>query len=181
MICTRCHRPLKHASITGMGRVCSAKAGAVVVPDHERDLFGYSVDKAVAAASYRLQVHIDSMAAEHSMALKASFREALARIRAGQPVMWVAPFERSELELELMDIMEYAKRAAYEACGIPPTAAPSANWGTSLVATPEYLAEQARRTTEYREALVRMELPDPAAEPNPIAAAFTRLMTWSQR
>lgn len=55
------------------------------------------------------------------------------------------------------------------------------NWGASIVASPEYLAEQARRTTEYREALVRMELPDPAAETNPVAAAFTRLMTWSRR
>jgi hypothetical protein len=35
--------------------------------------------------------------------------------------------------------------------------------------------------TAYREALVRAPQPDPAAEPNPIAAAFTRLMTWGQR
>ncbi len=35
--------------------------------------------------------------------------------------------------------------------------------------------------TAYREALVRAPQPDPAAEPNPIAAAFTRLMTWSRR
>jgi hypothetical protein len=35
--------------------------------------------------------------------------------------------------------------------------------------------------TAWREALVRAPQPDPAAEPNPIAAAFTRLMTWSQR
>lgn len=180
MICSRCHRPLKHASSTGMGPVCSARY-AQPVPAHERDLFGYDIDKAVHAARYHLQVHIDAMAAEASMALRVSYREALARIRAGQPVMWVAPFERAELESELMNIMEYAKRAAYEVCGIPPTATPSANWGTSLVATPEYLAEQARRTTEYREALVRMELPDPAAETNPVAAAFTRLMTWSRR
>lgn len=35
--------------------------------------------------------------------------------------------------------------------------------------------------TTWREAVVRAPRPDPAEELNPIAAAFTRLMTWSHR
>lgn len=108
MICSRCHRPLKHASSTGMGPVCSARF-ARPVPAHERDLFGYEIEKAVLAARYRLQVYIDSMAAEHSMALKTSFREALARIRG----------VRIPREQELMDLMAEHKRALDEYCGIP--------------------------------------------------------------
>lgn len=84
MICSRCHRPLKHASSTGMGPVCAARY-AKPVPAHERDLFGYDIDKAVHAARYRLQVHIDSMAAEASMALRSAYRVALERIRGVRP------------------------------------------------------------------------------------------------
>lgn len=75
-VCTKCHRPLKNASPTGMGPVCSRRAQAQPVPDHERDLFGYDLDKAVHAARYRLQVHIDSMAAEASMAVRKEFHRA---------------------------------------------------------------------------------------------------------
>lgn len=84
-VCVKCHRPLKAPTPTGMGPVCSRRAQVQPVPDHERDLFGYSVDKAVAAARYRLQVHIDSMAAEAHMALRASYREALERVRGVRP------------------------------------------------------------------------------------------------
>lgn len=84
MICSRCHRPLKHASSTGMGPVCAARF-ARPVPAHERDLFGYNIGAAVEAARYHLQVHIDSMAAEARMALRASYREALERIRGVRP------------------------------------------------------------------------------------------------
>jgi hypothetical protein len=80
-VCTRCHRPLKQPTETGMGPVCSRAARAEPVPAHERDLFGYDIEKAVHAARYRLQVHIDSMAAEASMALRSSHRAALSRIR----------------------------------------------------------------------------------------------------
>lgn len=85
MICTRCHRPLRLPTETGMGPVCARAARIQPVPAHERDLFGYDIDKAVHAARYRLQVHIDSMAAEASMALRASYREALERIRGVRP------------------------------------------------------------------------------------------------
>jgi len=30
MRCVRCHRPMKHASASGMGRVCTAKAGITI-------------------------------------------------------------------------------------------------------------------------------------------------------
>ncbi len=83
-VCTRCHRPLKQPTETGMGPVCARAARVQPVPAHERDLFGYDIDKAVHAAMYRLQVRIDSMAAEASMALRASFRAALVRIREAQ-------------------------------------------------------------------------------------------------
>lgn len=82
--CTRCHRPLKQPTETGMGAVCARRARIEPVPAHNRDLFGYDIDKAVHAARYRLQVHIDSMAAEASMALRASHRAALERMRGAR-------------------------------------------------------------------------------------------------
>lgn len=80
-VCVRCHRPLNAPTETGMGPVCARKAKNVQVPAHERDLFGYDVDKAVHAALYRLGVHIESMVAEAHMALKHGFHEA--RVRLG--------------------------------------------------------------------------------------------------
>ncbi len=83
-VCIRCHRPLKQPTETGMGAVCARISRTQPVPAHERDLFGYDIDKAVHAAMYRLQVRIDSMAAEASMAVQASFRATITRIRGGQ-------------------------------------------------------------------------------------------------
>jgi hypothetical protein len=74
--CTRCHRPLKRPTETGMGAVCSKKAKAQPVPAHERDLFGYELDKAVRAAQYRVQVHIDGMAAAAYISVAHDFRRA---------------------------------------------------------------------------------------------------------
>ena len=74
--CIRCHRPLKRPTATGMGPVCAKAAGAQAVPDHERDLFGYDIDKAVTAARYQLQVLIGSMAVEAHQAVKRQFHEA---------------------------------------------------------------------------------------------------------
>lgn len=84
-VCTRCHRPLKQPTETGMGPVCARAARIQPVPAHERDLFGYDIDKAVHAARYRLQVFIDSMAADASMELRASYRAAIERIREVRP------------------------------------------------------------------------------------------------
>lgn len=75
-VCIRCHRPLKQPTETGMGATCSKRAQAQAVPAHERDLFGYSIDLAVAAALYRLQVHVDSMAAEAQMEVRKGFHAA---------------------------------------------------------------------------------------------------------
>ena len=80
--CIRCHRPLKQPTPTGMGPVC-AKRAAPPVPAHERDLFGYDLDKAVAAALYRLQVHIDGMAAAASIAIRHEFAAARRRLGVG--------------------------------------------------------------------------------------------------
>lgn len=83
-VCVKCHRPLKAPTPTGMGPVCARAARIQPVPAHERDLFGYDIDKAVHAALYRVQVDINIMAASASMALRKSYRDALERIRGGQ-------------------------------------------------------------------------------------------------
>lgn len=79
-ICSRCHRPLKRPTETGMGPVCSKAAAAVPVPAHERDLFGYDLDKAQHAASYRVKVHVEAMAAEAYIAVRDGFRAARERL-----------------------------------------------------------------------------------------------------
>jgi hypothetical protein len=84
-VCTRCHRPLKAATETGMGPVCARKAKRVPVPAHERDLFGFDIDKAVHAAVYRLGVLVESMAAEALMAVKRDFHDARVRHLGWQP------------------------------------------------------------------------------------------------
>ena len=78
--CTNCGRRMKAASPTGLGPVCARKAKAVPVPDHDRDLFGYSIEKAVAAALYRLEVHIAVMAEDASQAVRRGFRAARERV-----------------------------------------------------------------------------------------------------
>lgn len=84
MICSKCHRPLKHASSTGMGPVCAAKY-ARPVPAHERDLFGYNIAAGVESALYRLQVHIDTMAAEARMEVRKGFHRARVLLLGWQP------------------------------------------------------------------------------------------------
>lgn len=78
-VCTRCHRPLKRPTATGMGPVCSKSAARP--PVHERDLFGYDTAKAAEAAIHRVRVGIDGMAAEASVALRRAVRAA--RVRLG--------------------------------------------------------------------------------------------------
>lgn len=79
MRCSRCHRPLKAPSQTGMGPVCSARY-AKPVPAHERDLFGYDTDKAAHAAQYRLGVLIDGLAEEARAAVRDGFLDARCRL-----------------------------------------------------------------------------------------------------
>lgn len=80
-VCIKCHRPLKHLSPTGMGPVCASRAKAVAVPDGERDLFGYDLDKAESAAKARLRVQIETSTATALMQVRHDFRGA--RIRLG--------------------------------------------------------------------------------------------------
>ena len=87
-VCTKCHRPLKHPTETGMGPVCAKASKVQPVPAHERDLFGYDLDKAFHAARYRVLVHIDSLVAEASMAVRKAGREARARLRLPHPPTW---------------------------------------------------------------------------------------------
>lgn len=80
-ICIRCHRPLKNPSPTGYGPVCAKASKAQPVPPHERDLFGYDIDKAERAALYRLHVHIETLTATAHMRTRHDFRAS--RIRLG--------------------------------------------------------------------------------------------------
>ena len=78
--CINCGRTLKNATETGMGPVCARRAKAVPVPDHDRDLFGYDIEKAVQAAQYRVGVHIAVMAEDASQAVRRGFRAARERL-----------------------------------------------------------------------------------------------------
>lgn len=78
--CTRCHRPLKRPTETGMGDVCARKAKAVPVPAHERDLFGYDLGKAEQAARYRLEVHVAVLVEDAHQAVRRGFRAARERM-----------------------------------------------------------------------------------------------------
>lgn len=84
-VCTRCHRPLKQPTETGMGAVCARLSRIQPVPAHERDLFGYSIEAAVHAAQYRLQVHIESMAAEAHMEVRKGFHRARVQLLGWAP------------------------------------------------------------------------------------------------
>lgn len=77
--CTWCHRPLKHATETGMGPVCSRRFAAPV-PAYERDLFGFDIDKAVHAAEYRLQVRLDASVLAAQMGIRHGFLRARERL-----------------------------------------------------------------------------------------------------
>lgn len=76
--CIRCHRPMKHATESGFGPVCGKRA--LPVPTHERDLFGFDIEKAAQAALYRVGVHIESLAAEARGVLRQAFRGARKRL-----------------------------------------------------------------------------------------------------
>lgn len=76
--CIKCHRPLKHPTPTGMGPVCAKRAAQP--PEHERDLFGYDVEKAVAAALHRLVAFVESCALEARIGLRHEFVKARKRL-----------------------------------------------------------------------------------------------------
>jgi hypothetical protein len=82
--CIRCHRPMKHASDSGMGPRCFAVVGKPVAAV-DRDLFGYDVPAAASAAIERLRVCIESLALKAVMAVR--HEAAAARRRLG---VWAA-------------------------------------------------------------------------------------------
>lgn len=75
--CLRCHRPLRHPTDSGMGRVCAKR---VDQPQHDdcRDLFGYDTEKAAAQAVERVTAHVEVMAQAASRAVRAGFEGARA-------------------------------------------------------------------------------------------------------
>ena len=79
-VCIRCHRPLKAPTATGMGPVCARAAKAQAPQQHERDLFGYDVEKAARAACERLQVGIEAAAAGARMETRRQFHAARVRV-----------------------------------------------------------------------------------------------------
>lgn len=62
-----------------MGETCRKKSAPA--PVHERDLFGFDIDKAVHAALYRLHALIESLAVEAMVAGRHAARDA--RVRRG--------------------------------------------------------------------------------------------------
>lgn len=72
--CTRCNRPMKHPTETGLGPVCLAKLGKPT--EVERDLFGYNIARASEAARERVRVHVYAAAADARDAVRRGFADA---------------------------------------------------------------------------------------------------------
>jgi hypothetical protein len=66
--CTRCHRPLKAATPSGMGRVCASKQPTVTLV--ERDLFGFDVDRACDALRKQMAAFIDLRVIDEHFAVR---------------------------------------------------------------------------------------------------------------
>jgi hypothetical protein len=81
MRCIRCFRILKNPAHDGMGPRCFAKAGKPAIPAHERDLFGFSPEKAAESATLRLRVFVNALAAQARIDLRDAF--AATRFRLG--------------------------------------------------------------------------------------------------
>jgi hypothetical protein len=80
VICAKCHRPLKHAPVNGLGPKCAIKARAL--PPGGRDLFGFDIEAAEKAARVEIEQLVHVMAAEASSALRQAARRALERLCA---------------------------------------------------------------------------------------------------
>lgn len=74
MRCIRCHRPMKHATTSGMGPVCGKSAKPL--PKVERDLFGYDVTAAAEAARETVRVHIEALAVDAQLEIRHAFAAA---------------------------------------------------------------------------------------------------------
>ena len=79
MRCTRCHRPLRQPTESGMGPVC-AKLSAPPVAPHERDLFGYNVRAAAEAAVSRLTIQATAASVDAVIQVRRNFAEARRRL-----------------------------------------------------------------------------------------------------
>jgi hypothetical protein len=72
--CHRCHRPMKHATASGLGPVCGKRAKPA-----ERDLFGYDLDRAQSAARAVVREVIEAAALRARMAVRRAYLVALER------------------------------------------------------------------------------------------------------
>lgn len=72
MRCIRCKRTLTREPVAGMGPTCYSKYGKPSAPT-DRDLFGFNPAAAAAAASERIRIHVEAMAVEASLAIRAQF------------------------------------------------------------------------------------------------------------
>lgn len=79
MRCAKCFRPLRLPSPDGYGPVC--RKAVAPISDGGRDLFGFDIERAAEGAMFRLELRIDTMAADARRAVRARFQ--LARERLG--------------------------------------------------------------------------------------------------
>lgn len=79
-VCLRCHRPLKHSTESGFGRVCEKLAAPVA--DVECDLFGYDIEAAALAAQERLAEFIAVRCAVARHEIRYSFLAARVKLRS---------------------------------------------------------------------------------------------------
>lgn len=85
IVCTRCHRPLKLPTATGMGPVCSKAARAQAPIAHERDLFGYDLERAQRAACERVAITIGMAVAAAHQEVRRAFQAARRNLLGVQP------------------------------------------------------------------------------------------------
>lgn len=79
MRCSRCNRPLKHEpGPDGLGPTCAKQAKPL--PVHERDLFGFVPALAAEAATARLKVLVNVLAAQARIDLRDAFAAARRRL-----------------------------------------------------------------------------------------------------
>lgn len=64
----KCHRPLRKPGVNGLGPVCAKRAAPL--PSIGRDLLGYDVPAAAAAAVERIRVHIEILSLDARMAIR---------------------------------------------------------------------------------------------------------------
>jgi hypothetical protein len=70
--CVRCHRPMKHATDSGLGPVCQR----MVPPSSERDLFGFDIERAAGMARARLALQLDASVCAHLSEMRKGWRAA---------------------------------------------------------------------------------------------------------